>query len=251
MSGSGIDQAAARQFLNRAALLRRLSRGVGVVVLAAMALTYVRWQRPGVLLAAQVLNYVPCPEKVVALSFDDGPHPITTALLLDVLRHYHAHATFNVVGTKAEEAPDLLRRMVTDGDEVASHTYSHDNLDKLSPATIDREIADADRDIAAATGQHPRLVRPPGGEYDLNAMSAFVRMHRIFGLWSINPGDWEKPPPARIVDSVLSQVHPGAIILMHDDALNTIDALPAILEGLRRRGYRCVTMSDLELTYSL
>src|SRR5262249_13598076 len=129
----------------------------------------------------------------------------------------------------------------------ANHTYSHDNLTKLSTSEIEREVVYADQHIAAATSLHPRLVRPPGGEYDVRAITAFARLHRTFALWSVNPGDWKKPPPAQIATSVLKQVRPGAVVLMHDDALNTIQALPFILQGLRREGYRCVTCSELEL----
>lgn len=224
-----------------------VSKAVGGVLLAAMLWGYVRWQRPGDQLAAQVVNYYRVKDKVVALTFDDGPHPVMTALLLDTLRRYQAHSTFCVVGTKAEEAPDLIRRMEAGGNEVANHTYSHDNLNKLSPSEIEKEVLYADRVIANITHEHPRYVRPPGGEYDLRSVSVFARLHRTFALWSVNPGDWEKPPPQKIVDLVLKQVRPGTVVLMHDDALNTIEALPQILSELKRRGYRFVTMSELEM----
>src|SRR5262249_2579645 len=105
-----------------------ISRVVGLALLGVAAAAYVAWQRPGDLLAARVLNYVRCRQKVVALTFDDGPHPVITALLLDTLKRYRAHATFYVVGTKAAESPELVRRMRADGHEVENHTYSHDNL---------------------------------------------------------------------------------------------------------------------------
>jgi peptidoglycan/xylan/chitin deacetylase (PgdA/CDA1 family) len=222
------------------------SRLAGMFLLAAMATSYVLWQRPGDELAAQVANYVRTREKVVALTFDDGPHPLTTALLLDTLRRHRACATFFVVGTKAEEAPDLLRRMKADGDEVGNHTYTHDNLDHLTEGEIEREIQYADHAIEAATDERPRFVRPPGGEYDLRSVSVFARMRRTFALWSVNPGDWMKPPPEKITHLVLSQVRPGSIVLMHDDALQTVQALPAILDGLKAKGYRFVTVNDLE-----
>jgi peptidoglycan/xylan/chitin deacetylase (PgdA/CDA1 family) len=225
---------------------RWASRAAGLLVLAAMAAGYVVWQRPGDELAAQVSNYVRTRQKVVALTFDDGPHPLTTALLLDTLRRHHARATFFVVGTKAREAPGLLRRMIADGDEVENHTYTHDNLDHLSSGEILKEVQYADRDIEAVTGSRPKFVRPPGGEYDIRSVSVFSKLKRTFGLWSVNPGDWEKPPPGRIIRDVLRQVRPGTIVLLHDDALNTVEALPRILEGLRREGYRFVTVNDLE-----
>jgi peptidoglycan/xylan/chitin deacetylase (PgdA/CDA1 family) len=220
---------------------------VGIVLLGTMLWGYIRWQRPGDQLAAQVVNFYRVKEKVVALTFDDGPHPVMTALLLDTLRRYHAHATFFVVGTKAEEAPELIHREEEAGNQVASHTYSHDNLDKLSPGEIEKEILYADGALARITREHPRYVRPPGGEYDLRSISVFARLHRTFALWSVNPGDWEKPPPQKIVDLVLKQVRPGTVVLMHDDALNTVEALPRILSELKRRGYRFVTMSELEM----
>ena len=223
------------------------SRLAGAAALLAMTAAYAAWQRPGDLLAAQAINYVRCKDKVVALSFDDGPHPVITALLLDTLERYHDHATFCVVGIKAGEAPDLLRRERADGDEVDNHTYTHDNFNKLTQSEIRHEIEYADRDISNATSEHPWLVRPPGGEYNINAITVFARMHRIFALWSVNPGDWKKPPPAQIVRTVLKQVRPGVVVLLHDDAVNTVDALPDILDGLKRRGYRCVTMSQLAM----
>ncbi len=221
-------------------------RLLGLGLLIAMVAGYNAWQRPGEMLAARVTNYVPRADKVIALTFDDGPHPVITALLLDILRRHGVHATFHVVGVKAREAPDLIRRMVAGGHEVESHTYSHDNLDHLTPSETLREIVYADNALRDITGHAPTAMRPPGGEYNVTTVQIMNQLHHTFALWSVNPGDWKKPPPHEIVETVMKQAAPGAIVLLHDDALETVEALPLLLDDLKRDGYRCVTTRDLE-----
>ncbi len=216
-----------------------------VLLLGMMIAGFFVYERPADELEIKVCNGMPTREKVVAFTFDDGPHPITTALLLDILKRDQAKATFFVVGEKAEEYPELVRRIAAAGHQVGCHTYSHLNLTELTPGQVEKELTFWERDVDRIIGPGPRFLRPPGGDYDRETLSILRRRGYVLALWSVNPGDWRSPPPKKIEHYVLGHIHPGAVVLMHDDGLNTVKALPTILRELKRQGYRFVTMQEM------
>ncbi|MFG1478985.1 polysaccharide deacetylase family protein [Xanthobacter sp. V4C-4] len=182
----------------------------------------------------------------IAITFDDGPNPETTPKLLKMLEARGVKATFFVVGTRASENPDLLRRMVAEGHEVGNHSWNHPQLPKVSVAEADRQVADTSAAIRAAIGKDPLYIRPPYG-----AMTSALRKHieDKFGLamvyWSADSLDWKNRDAQAIYDKVMAQTRAGGIILMHDIHATTVAAVPRVLDALLAKGYKFVTVSDL------
>jgi peptidoglycan/xylan/chitin deacetylase (PgdA/CDA1 family) len=184
--------------------------------------------------------------RAVALTFDDGPWPGSTSRLLRVLHRFHVHATFFMVGQQAAAYPQLVRRVRRAGDEIGNHSWDHpETLAHLSDRQVTGEIRHASSALAAQR-VHPTLFRPPGGWFN----DALVQQAREQGLrlvtWDVDPRDWRSDVTARqIARAVLSHVHAGSIVLLHDgggDAAHTIKALPAIIRGIRKRGLGFVTV---------
>jgi peptidoglycan/xylan/chitin deacetylase (PgdA/CDA1 family) len=186
-------------------------------------------------------------EKVVALTFDDGPHPERTPRLLDALQEVNAVGTFFVVGAQAERSPHLLQRMDAEKHEIANHSYSHQNLTFMDSYNIERELCRTSVLIREAIGKRPRFFRPPGG----NNNSAVVDAAQLLGMagayWTVDGLKFETRPftPQALTNYILKNVRPGAILLLHNAPDNTIAAIPQIVRGLRAKGYKMVTMSEL------
>lgn len=182
----------------------------------------------------------------VALTFDDGPHASNTPRLLDMLRQRNIKATFYVVGPNAQRHPDMLRRMIAEGHEIANHTWTHANISKLSNEGIRKELVSCHQAIVAATGIAPKTFRPPYGAITA-AQKQWIKSE--FGypsiMWSVDPEDWKKPGVSVVANRILSQTGPGGIILVHDIHASSIDAMPAALDGLLAKGYRFVTVTQL------
>jgi peptidoglycan/xylan/chitin deacetylase (PgdA/CDA1 family)/negative regulator of sigma E activity len=180
----------------------------------------------------------------ITLSFDDGPNPVATPLLLGVLRRFGVHATFFVIGEHAIAYPYLVKQMAAEGHEVEDHTFHHPKLTTVDPATVREEIVMGAETLAPLAGA-PQWFRPPGGDYDMEVVRAARRSGLRLAMWTVNSGDWVSPPPNLLVQRVVARAEPGAIILMHDGTLNTVRALPAMILELQRRGYDLVTLKDL------
>jgi polysaccharide deacetylase family sporulation protein PdaB len=199
----------------------------------------------------EVVWEVPTEDKLIALTFDDGPDPENTSPILDLLKQYDAKATFFLVGNKVERNPELVKREVKEGHELANHTYSHIYLHgRTSISKMKQDIKHAEEVIFSVTGQKSHLFRPPGGMYN----EALVQMARqegytvILWTWHQDSRDWATPGVNKIVNSVLKHTQKGDIVLFHEyveGKTQTIDALKQILPELKERGYRFVTVSEL------
>lgn len=196
------------------------------------------------------IRHVPVSERVIALTFDDGPDADFTLSILATLRAHGAKATFFVVGTQIEYFPEVLRQMSAEGHEIGSHTYSHLRLSGVSPERFRKELTREADLIVRICGVTPVCFRPPYGA--MNA--AQVEVLREYGysliMWDqqLDSRDWERPGVGRIVERVVRNARPGGIVLMHDGGghrSQTVAALPAILEQLSAQGYRFVTVSEL------
>jgi len=189
-------------------------------------------------------------DKVLALTFDDGPNPPYTGRILDVLDRYGVPATFFCVGLHASAHTEELARMTEAGHRLANHTWSHPFLPDLSVAELAVQLERTDEAIAAVAGeQGTRLFRPPYGSRTPEILSWLAQGRSgTMVLWDVDTNDWALPGPDAIARAVLDQARPGSIALMHDgggDRSQTAEALPAIIEGLLDRGYRFARVDEL------
>lgn len=185
-------------------------------------------------------------EKVIALTFDDGPDPIDTPEILDILKTKNVRATFFVLGQAAKENPALLKRLIKEGHEIGNHSYSHD----FQQRRLIEEIKKTDQEVFVSTGVHTYFYRPPGGLVSQNQLETVKKNGHIVALWSVDSIDWRNPGVKQIIDNVIKNTFPGAIILLHDGGYQrtqTVKALGPIIDALRDRGYRLVTLSELKM----
>ncbi|USG67906.1 polysaccharide deacetylase family protein [Brevibacillus ruminantium] len=190
-------------------------------------------------------------KKVIALTFDDGPNPLYTTQILDLLKQYHANATFFVTGMQVQRNPKLAKRQVQEGHELGNHTYNHPKMSRLTKVQIQQELSRTNQAILSATGQQPPLLfRPPGGYIDQAMVNAAKEVGYSVVLWSFHQDtqDWKRPGVRKIVKKVVNHARAGDIVLFHDHGGNrsqTVKALKQILPALQKKGYRFVTVSDL------
>lgn len=191
-------------------------------------------------------NSVPNVGRTIAMTFDDGPSPKLTPQLLDILKARGIRATFFVVGQNAAEYPDILKRAVAEGHEIASHSWSHPQLTRLSAAAFAAQIDKTNAAIKAAIGRNPTVMRPP---YGATNASLDRRLNKEWGLkvilWDVDPLDWKYRNAARVQRTILDNVKPGSIVLAHDIHASTVAAMPATLDALIARGYKFATVSEL------
>ena len=192
------------------------------------------------------------PAGKAALTFDDGPDGKYTPMVLDILAQYGVTATFFVVGTQAELYPDVLARIRDEGHEIGSHGYAHADMGKMKAAAAAEDLRRADEAIQEAAGIVPTLFRPPYGSVSKELKAVLEEAGKTLVRWNIDPRDWDGAPAEEIVSHVLEHAKDGAVILLHSfggknsDLSGTIEALPAIIEGLLAQGYELVTVSGLE-----
>lgn len=187
-------------------------------------------------------------DKVVALTFDDGPVKGQTDRVLNVLKREEVPATFFFVGSYAKTQPDLVRRTKREGHQIANHTYSHPKLTGRSGSFVRKEIVQGNQALKSITGSNTQWFRPPYGALDATAWQELQEFNQKVVLWDVDPSDWRRPGVDAIVDNVVSSVQPGSVVLLHDgggDRRQTIKALPLIIEKLRDEGYIFVTLEDL------
>ena len=184
--------------------------------------------------------------RAVALTFDDGPWPTDTRRVMAVLERFHVPATFFEIGYLVKRYPDIVRAVRRAGFHLENHSWDHPESPPLADLTDQRiasEIADANAALRKE-GADPTLFRPPGGSYDDTVVQEARDQGMRVVLWSVDPRDWvSSRTPKQITRSVMSQVQPGSIILLHDgggDAGHTIAALPRIIKRIRARGLRFV-----------
>ncbi len=182
-------------------------------------------------------------QKVIALTFDDGPNPATTNQILDALKKHKGHATFFVLGSRVQYYPETLKRMLKEGNEVGNHSWSHPLLTRLSVKEALKQINDTQDVIEKVSGYRPTLVRPPYGGINDELRS---QLKMDVALWDVDPEDWKERNKKTIVDRVMSQAGDGRTILIHDIYRTSADAADEIIKKLTDQGYQLVTVSQLE-----
>lgn len=197
---------------------------------------------------APVIFSVKTQKLEVALTFDDGPSPAYTPAILDLLKKYGETGTFFLVGTEVERHPQLVRDILKEGSEVGAHGFSHVSLAKATKSVILQEVTKVDDAIREVTGTTPRFFRPPYGAIGPVFKQVIAQKGQLVAMWTIDTRDWAKPGVTKIVQSVLSELRPGDIILLHDSGGSreeTLAALKLLLPQLRAKGYTSVTLSQL------
>jgi len=184
-------------------------------------------------------------KKYVALTFDDGPSPHVTPLILETLQEYDAKATFFMIGSRVEYYPSVAKQVADAGHEIANHSLWHPDLTKLSYKQIEAQFEETSNKLEQATGYKPSLIRPPYGAFDHDVEAFAEKGNYAIVLWTVDSLDWKAPNKQFVYDRVISGVNDGAIILMHDIHQVTADALPEIMETLVKEGYHFVTVSEL------
>ena len=195
---------------------------------------------------AATITAVRTPSPVVAMTFDDGPHPTHTPRLLDMLKERNIRATFYLIGNRVVQYPQIARRIEQEGHEIGNHSWSHPFLDRLSDAAVTREIDQTTNAIFQVTGRPPVTFRPPYGAFTRRQRTALHGARSLPTiLWSVDPQDWRRPGASTVANRILRDARQGGIILSHDIHRGTIDAMPATLDGLSARGLRFATVSQM------
>lgn len=192
-------------------------------------------------------------QKLVALTFDDGPYPPYTDQLLDLLKEKQVPATFFVIGQNVAKHPELLLRIAAEGHQVGNHTYNHVDLLKVDRQTIINEIEKTNQVIARIIGYVPSVMRPPHGFRDAVVMDIMAEYKLKVVEWSVASRDWVNPGAEVIAERTLSKVQNGSVILLHDgDGVaaklprsQTIAATRIIIDKLLAEGYQFVTVDEI------
>lgn len=180
----------------------------------------------------------------IALTFDDGPHPVYTKELLDGLKKRKVLATFFLIGNNIEGNEEIVKRMAKEGHLIGSHTYNHVQLNKLSESKAKEEVLKGCNKIYETTGVYTSFVRPPFGAWKKN-LDFCVTMIPV--SWNVDSLDWKLQNTEKIVKRVVKDVEEGDIILMHDIFKTSVDAAFEIVDILKEEGYEFVTVDELLL----
>jgi len=187
----------------------------------------------------------------VALTFDDGPDPVYTPQVLDVLKKYNVKATFFLVGERVEKNPSIVKRIYEEGHTIANHSWDHANLNTLNEYELEQDMADTDNSIKKIISKRPKLMRPPYGAANTSTLEQLNNMGYKVIHWSVDTLDWKAKTKEEVLARTLPDIHEGAIILFHSaggkgqSLMPTINALPTIIETLQEKGIEMVTVDDL------
>lgn len=240
----------------------RLSVVAAVLALAGF-LAYEQVEQPANQVFGRTVTRGPSNERVIALTYDDGPNPPYTNRILDVLEREHVRATFFLVGRAVQAYPAVVRREARDGDVIGNHSWEHSHLIVYTPGAVTASIQRTDAAIRTAAHVHTRLFRPPFGSRDWIVMRAAQHLGYTVVMWSEPlPRDWEYPSAAQIAQRVLKVAGDGSIVVLHDgnrgqlcaqrrlnphvcDRSADIGATRILIDELKKRGFRFVTIPEL------
>lgn len=237
---------------------RQVATALAVVAVVVATLWYLL-ENPVSQTFGRTVTQVPVRQKVVALTFDDGPNPPYTDEIVEFLHKRHVPATFFVVGMAVAQYPDVVRKEVAYGDAIGNHSWAHAHLVLESRAHLVKDLEQTDAAIYRAAGVHTRLFRPPFGARDFMVVQEAHRLGYQVIMWSVPlPRDWTNAPPHVIANRVLKYVQDGSIIVLHDgnrgeagNRHSTVEATKIIVDALGSEGYRFVTVPELlSLGYS-
>lgn len=183
-----------------------------------------------------------CEEKKIALTFDDGPHPVYTEMLLDGLQERNVKVTFFILGKQAEAYPEIVNRIAQEGHLIGNHTYSHVQYSSSRELQFGEELVKTNEILKDITGQDIMFVRPPYGSWN-KKYETQLNMFPV--LWTVDPLDWRTSNASKVVRSVLAKASENDIILMHDCYQSTVTAALEIIDTLQKEGFVFVTVDEL------
>lgn len=186
-------------------------------------------------------------EKVIALTFDDGPYPSNTEGVLKILKKNNIKGTFFWIGKNVKAYPELAQQVVADGHAIGNHTWHH-WYREMSEDTASHEIEDTAELIYKTTGVRTSLFRPPGGFLHNGVADYAKKKNYLITMWTADSIDYSRPGIERLINNVMKEVKPGGMVLMHDgggDRSQTVAALPKVIDKLRNQGYKFVTVPEL------
>ena len=186
-------------------------------------------------------------QKMLSISFDAAWGNEDTQQLIDILAKYDIKATFFVVGDWVDKYPESVKALHDAGHEVMNHSNHHDHFSKLSREEIVADVNACNDKIEAVTGVRPTLIRPPYGEYDDKVIAAIRSMDMEPIQWDVDSLDWKEISASEITQRVTSRIQPGSIVLFHNAAKHTPEALPGLIEAILQQGYTFVPISELIL----
>ena len=229
---------------------KNLLSAVGVI----LSVVFMFWtvNNPAIVGASATTRQLPVycvqrDDKVVSLSFDAAWGNEDTQQLIDILNSYNINATFFLVGDWVDKYPESVKALYDAGNEVMNHSNNHAHFSKLSADEIIEDINKCNDKIEAITGVAPSLFRCPYGEYDDHVISAVNSIGMTAIQWDVDSLDWKGISSSEIEKRVLDKVQPGSIVLFHNAAENTPEALPGIIESLLADGYRIIPISQILL----
>lgn len=187
-------------------------------------------------------------DKLVAISFDAAWGSDDTLDIIDILDKYGVKTTFFIVGDWVDKYPECVKALSDAGHEVMNHSSTHGHFSRMNTGEIQSDLENCNSKIAAITGVKPTLVRCPYGEYDDHVIDAINGIGMTGIQWSVDSLDWKGLSAAEITERVLTRVEPGSIVLFHNAADHTPEALPGIIESLQADGYTIVPVSQILLS---
>lgn len=231
---------------------------ITIAILVALVFLYVLvalFFDQAVLMRSGTFYHLNTKEKVVALTFDDGPSPIWTPRILEALKKSGIKATFFMLGKHVQDYPDIARRVAQDGHDIGIHSYNHQNLIYSKKEEVARDITYTALIIKNITGKTTMLFRPPKAWLSKREKKQLKKLGYEIILWSLNSKDWVTFDDKYIIRYILRHIQPGDIILFHDSGgalrieggnrSETVSTIPILAEKLRERGYRFATITEL------
>ncbi len=185
-------------------------------------------------------------EKIIALTFDDGPDNVHTPNILDVLEKHHVPATFFLLGVRVEKYPEVVKRIDNEQHVIGNHTYWHPELTKTGVQNMKFELEKGEQAIESVIKKKPKLFRAPYGALNETLVSGLSDLGYRAAGWSVDSEDWKGIAKDKVKQRVINDIHPGAIVLMHSEGnINTAEALDELIPILKKAGYHFVTVPEM------
>ncbi len=184
-------------------------------------------------------------DKVCAISFDAAWGNEQTDGLLKTLDEYKVKTTFFLVGDWVKKYPESVKKIAKKGHDVGNHSSTHPHMSSLGAEEMKTQLTDCNNEIKKLTGKSPTLFRPPYGDYNNEVVNTVTGMNMYCVQWNIDSLDWKDPTPEQIVQNCVKKLEPGSIILLHNGAKNTPEALPMVIKAIKEKGYKIVPISKL------